>query len=70
MTSQPTDTPRLVAVHVLPKQRRPLRITAMRPLSEVACDALVAADRLLAESGAGLAVQLPAVAALAHNVTS
>ncbi len=67
MTSQPTDTPRLVAVHVLPKQRRPLRITTLRPLDIIACDALLTADRLLAESGAGLAVHLHSGAALAHS---
>jgi hypothetical protein len=69
----------LVAVHVLPGQRLPLRITAARPLSVVACEALPAADRLLAHSGAGLGVRQPgadvltretAAAALAHGMAS
>lgn len=60
--------PELVAVHPLPGQARPLRVTALRPLAVVACEALPEADRLLAAQGRGLAVKLPAD--VLHGVTS
>lgn len=60
--------PELVAVHPLPGQTCPLRVTALRPLAVVACEALPEADRLLAAQGCGLAAKLPAN--VLHGVTS
>lgn len=60
------ERPAMIAVHVLPGQARPFCITTVRPLAVVACDALLAADRLLAAQGAGLAVK-PAHGVGAHN---
>ena len=48
---------KLVAVHPLPGQARPLRVWAARPLAVIACEALLEADRLLAAQGALLAVR-------------
>ncbi len=49
-------TPVTVAVHRLPGQARPMLVTTVRPLSVVACEALAAADRMLARDGARMAV--------------
>ena len=50
--------PTVVAVRTIPGQARPLLVTTLRPLAVVACEALPAADKLLARDGALMAVRL------------
>lgn len=51
----------------VPGQDAPFVVTALRPLEIIACEALPAADALLARDGMRLAVKLPACGALAHT---
>lgn len=62
------EGPTVIAVRTLPGQARPFCVTAVRPLAVVACEALAAADLLLARDGAHLAVMDGG--ALVQNVTS
>ena len=50
--------PTLIAVRTSPAQPRPFAVTALRPPSVVAAEALTEADRLLARSGARLALRV------------
>ena len=59
--------PQLVALRMIAGQSQPVRITCMRPLSVVACEALPHAEALLT-GGVRLAVKLPTRAALAHTL--
>ena len=61
-----SQEPRLIAVHALPGQARPLRVWAMREPDALACEALTEADRLLSAGGARLAVE-PAHNELTHS---
>jgi len=50
------ERPTVIAVRSIAGQPAPFLVTAARPLAEIACEALPAADALLARSGARLAV--------------
>lgn len=58
-----TEGPAVIAQRSTTAQPAPFLVTAARPLAVVACDALPAADALLARTGARLAVVEPVAAA-------
>lgn len=67
-----TEGPAVVARRTIPCQPAPFLVTALRPLSVVACEALPAAEQLLARSGARLPVDAAVEAAdgVGHGVPS
>ena len=58
----PSDTPILIALRVSPAQPRPFAVTALRQPSVVAAEALTEAEKLLARSGARLALRVEVAA--------
>jgi len=53
----------------MPEQDTPFLVSSTRPLSVIACEALPAADRVLARSGARLAVVEQASCAVLHGAS-
>jgi hypothetical protein len=68
--SAPTDTAAVIAVHNLRGQKQPVKVTCLRPVAVVACEALPVSHKIAQSSGAGLAVAAAAAVPSVHCVPS